>query len=112
MTLHASPTTPVFSEANFTYDGDGKRVKSVIGSDTTLFVGSHYEITGSSVTKYYYAGSQRSHWILNNTRVSWLYIDQAFVVAPFIDNYSLWLQFAKDDAKIPGQENYSMVYFK
>jgi hypothetical protein len=26
---------------------------------TTTFAGSHYEITGSTVTKYYFAGSQR-----------------------------------------------------
>jgi RHS repeat-associated protein len=45
--------------ALFTFDGDGKRVKSVAGSETTLFVGSHYEMTGSSVTKYYFAGAQR-----------------------------------------------------
>jgi RHS repeat-associated protein len=49
--------------AEFTYNGDGKRVKSVIGSETTLFIGSHYEITnpgvGQTITKYYFAGTQR-----------------------------------------------------
>jgi RHS repeat-associated protein len=49
--------------ANFTYDGDGRRVKSVMGSEITLFVGAHYEVTnpgtGQTVTKYYFAGSQR-----------------------------------------------------
>jgi hypothetical protein len=45
--------------AAFVYDGDGKRVKSVIGSETILFVGGHYEKQGSNVTKYYFAGSQR-----------------------------------------------------
>src|SRR5262245_38819210 len=35
-------------------------VKIIInGTMTTSFVGSYYEITGSTVTKYYYAGSQR-----------------------------------------------------
>jgi RHS repeat-associated protein len=52
-----------FSNAEFTYDGDGRRVKSVIatnvGSTTTYFVGSHYEVTGTSITKYYFAGTQR-----------------------------------------------------
>ena len=39
---------------------NGKRVKSVInGAETTYFVGAHYEVTGSSVTKYYFAGAQR-----------------------------------------------------
>jgi RHS repeat-associated protein len=29
------------------------------GSTTTYFIGNYYEITGSEITKYYYAGSQR-----------------------------------------------------
>jgi RHS repeat-associated protein/CSLREA domain-containing protein len=57
------PVLSVFANAAFTYDGDGKRVKSVMtmttAVNTTYFVGTHYEVTGSSVTKYYYAGSQR-----------------------------------------------------
>ena len=35
--------------ATFTYDGDGNRVKSVIGSTTSYFVGSHYESSGGVV---------------------------------------------------------------
>jgi hypothetical protein len=45
--------------ASFVYDGDGNRVKSTINGTTTTFIGQHYEVTGSTVTKYYYAGSQR-----------------------------------------------------
>jgi RHS repeat-associated protein len=45
--------------AAFTYDGDGNRVKSVVGSTTTLFVGSHYESSGGVITKYYLAGGTR-----------------------------------------------------
>jgi RHS repeat-associated protein len=45
--------------AQFTFDGDGRRVKSVIDGTTTYFAGGHYELTGSTVTKYYFAGSQR-----------------------------------------------------
>jgi len=47
--------------ASFTYDGDGKRVKAVEGSETILFVGAHFEIntTTSEVTKYYMAGATR-----------------------------------------------------
>ncbi len=46
--------------ATFVYDGDGNRVKSVIvGGATTYYVGNYYEVTGSTITKYYYAGSQR-----------------------------------------------------
>jgi RHS repeat-associated protein len=55
----ATPAPP-FSNAVFVYDGDGNRVKSTInGTLTTYFVGAHYEVTGSTITKYYYAGSQR-----------------------------------------------------
>jgi RHS repeat-associated protein len=45
--------------AQFTFDGDGKRVKSVIGSETILFAGGHYEKKGSTITKYYFAGASR-----------------------------------------------------
>jgi hypothetical protein len=58
-----TPIPSVFASAEFTYDGDGKRVKSVMtmsmAVNTTYFVGTHYEVAGSSITKYYYAGSQR-----------------------------------------------------
>jgi len=47
--------------ASFVYDGDGKRVKSVVGATTTAYVGSYFEWTGSTSTmvKYYYAGATR-----------------------------------------------------
>ncbi|MBI5825424.1 MAG: RHS repeat protein, partial [Chloroflexi bacterium] len=45
--------------ATFVYDGDGRRVESTINGTTTTFVGSHYEVTGGSVTKYYFAGASR-----------------------------------------------------
>ena len=45
--------------AAFVYDGDGARVKSVMDGATTIFVGSHYEKVGTSVTKYYMAGASR-----------------------------------------------------
>jgi len=61
--LPTPPPASVFTNAAFTYDGDGKRVKSDIttnlGTTTTYFVGNHYEVTEGVVTKYYYAGSQR-----------------------------------------------------
>ena len=38
--------------AEFKYDGDGTRVQSVINGAITKFVGA-YEVTGSTVTKYY-----------------------------------------------------------
>jgi hypothetical protein len=55
-----SPTPPPpFTSASFVYDGDGKQVKSIINGVTTVYIGAHYEMTGSQVTKYYFAGSQR-----------------------------------------------------
>jgi RHS repeat-associated protein len=37
------------------------------GSTTTYFIGNYYEITGSEITKYYYAGSQRVAMRKNGT---------------------------------------------
>jgi len=64
-----TPTTPpAFQSASFVYDGDGKRVKSIINSAIiTYFVGAHYEVSGSTITKYYYAGSQRIAMRSNGT---------------------------------------------
>jgi len=50
--------------AEFTYDGDGRQVKSVIDGVTTLYVGAHYEIKNpgsgqQEITKYYFAGASR-----------------------------------------------------
>ncbi len=44
---------------SFVYDGDGSRVKSTINGTSTYFIGAHYEMTGSTVTKYYFADAQR-----------------------------------------------------
>ncbi len=50
------------SMAAFGYDGDGVRVKQTLTTTTptsTYFVKNYYEVSGGSVTKYYYLGSQR-----------------------------------------------------
>jgi RHS repeat-associated protein len=41
------------------YDGDGVRVKAVVGATTSVYVGAYYEVTGGVVKKYYYAGGVR-----------------------------------------------------
>ena len=41
-------------------DGDGNRVKSILDGTTTTFAGTHYEVTGSAVTKYSYSGASRN----------------------------------------------------
>ncbi len=43
--------------AEYTYDGDGNRVKAVVNGETTFYPFPHYEeTTDSGYTKYYYAG--------------------------------------------------------
>ncbi|MBI3175910.1 MAG: RHS repeat-associated core domain-containing protein [Chloroflexi bacterium] len=50
--------TPFVRRAGF--DADGKRVKSVMDGETTLFVGAHYEVkNGNQITQYYLAGTTR-----------------------------------------------------
>jgi YD repeat-containing protein len=45
--------------ASYVYDGDGNRVKAVVNSTTSVYVGAYYEVTGGVVKKYYYAGGMR-----------------------------------------------------
>jgi hypothetical protein len=53
---------PIFSNAVFTYDGDGKRVKSVITTDvgtmTTYFVGTYYEVPDGVVANKLFTGQR------------------------------------------------------
>ena len=61
--------------ATFTYDGDGNRVKSVLGATTTLFVGSHYESSGGVVARYYLAGGTRVVMRTGSASFYWLLSD-------------------------------------
>ena len=45
--------------ANFAYDADGKQVIGTVNGVTTYYVGNHYEVKSSVVTKYYFAGATR-----------------------------------------------------
>jgi len=45
--------------ANVIYDSDRRRVKSTLNGTTTYLIGNHYELTGSTATKYCDAGTQR-----------------------------------------------------
>jgi RHS repeat-associated protein len=60
--------------AAFTYDGDGNRVKGVVGSITTVYIGNYFEWTGSTTTmkKYYYAGGQRVAVRTGSSTLNWL----------------------------------------
>jgi RHS repeat-associated protein len=56
----------------FVYDGDGNRVKSTINTTnpvTTAFIGNHteWDVSSSSLTRYYYAESTRVAMRKNNT---------------------------------------------
>ena len=58
--------------AAFVYNGDGQRVKSVIGSETTYFVNGYYEKKGSAITKYYPGGAVRKYTIPQNMSVEYV----------------------------------------
>ncbi len=64
------------TSASFTYDGDGNRVKSVMGNVTTYYVGNYFEWTDSTSTmvKYYYAGGQRVA-MKKGSVITWLFGD-------------------------------------
>jgi hypothetical protein len=56
------PVTLPALNASFTYDGDGKRVKSTINGTTTYFVGAHYEVSGLTITKYFWDRRKQIRW--------------------------------------------------
>jgi hypothetical protein len=56
-------------------------VKSIINSETTLFVGAHYEVRGSEVNKYYFAGATRIAMRTGST-VSFLLTDHPSTLPP------------------------------
>jgi RHS repeat-associated protein len=60
--------------ATFVYDGDGNRVKSIIGTTNTVYIGGYFEWSGSSSTmrRYYYAGGQRVAMRLGTTTLRFL----------------------------------------
>ena len=47
------------TQTDYTYNADNARVKKVVGSTATYYVGNWYEVTNSAATKYYYFGAQR-----------------------------------------------------
>jgi hypothetical protein len=54
---------------------DGNRVQSTINGTATTFVGNYYEVSGSTVTKYYMAGTGRAAMRTGST-VYYLLSDQ------------------------------------
>ena len=58
--LVAITNTLTFSVTRFVYDGSGARVMTINpDSSSTVFVGEHYEVEGSTTRSYYYLGGQR-----------------------------------------------------
>jgi len=57
--------------ASFVYDGNGQRVKGTVGGVTTTYIGNYAEWDGSSITRYYYAGTLRIA-INKSGTLSWL----------------------------------------
>ena len=45
--------------AQFIYNGDGQKVKSIVNGETIYLVNGYYEKKGSEITKYYLAGASR-----------------------------------------------------
>jgi len=70
--------TPQISQMTYTYDGDGRMVKSVLGDVTTYYVGAHYEkkVRGGQQNerKYYFAGANLIAMRENGT-LTWLLSD-------------------------------------
>jgi len=62
--------------ASFIYDGDGNRVKSVVGGATMVTIGDYFEWTGSASTvkSYYYAGGARVA-VRTGSSLNWILTD-------------------------------------
>lgn len=100
-------------------DGDGKRVKSVInGLATTYFVGTHYEVTGGVVTKYYYAGTQRIamrtggtlNYLLGDHLGSTSLVTDASGNNPIETRYKAWGEVRFESGTTPTKYTYTGQY--
>jgi len=62
--------------ASFIYDGDGNRVKSVVGGATMVTIGDYFEWNGSASTmkSYYYAGGARVA-VRTGSSLNWILTD-------------------------------------
>ena len=106
------------SLASFVYDGDGNRVKSVVGSTTTLFVGQHYETSGGVVTKYYAAGGTRVAMRQGST-FYWLFSDHLGSTSKVANSsgalhsqqlYTAWGQTRYTSGTLPTRYTYTGQY--
>jgi RHS repeat-associated protein len=104
--------------ASFVFDGDGNRVKSTIASTTTTFVGTYYEVTGSSVTKYYYAGTNRIA-LRNSSGVRYIFGDHLGSTSITADGsggnmirqlYKAWGEVRYSSGSLPTKYTYTGQY--
>jgi hypothetical protein len=104
--------------ASFLFDGDGNRVKSTINGTTTTFVGTYYEITGSSITKYYYQGSSRVAMRTSNG-VRYLFGDHLGSTSVTSDSsggnvirqlYKAWGEVSYSSSSLPTKYTYTGQY--
>ncbi len=58
--------------ATFVFDGDGKRVKGTVAGVTTVYIGDYYEVSGTTVKKYYSIRSDRSRCRSSRLSSDWL----------------------------------------
>jgi len=63
------------TDESYLYDGDGQRVRKVGGGVTTAYVNLFYELSGTTVTKYYYFNGQRVAVRQGNNPLYYLYSD-------------------------------------
>jgi RHS repeat-associated protein len=59
---------------SYLYDPDGQRVKKTVGSTNTYYISALYEISGSTVIKYYYFNGQRIA-MKKSTTLTYLHAD-------------------------------------
>jgi YD repeat-containing protein len=75
------------------YDGDGNRVKSVIGSTKTYYIANYYEFItsggNSTIKKYYYLAGQLV-CMRNNGTQKWLLSDHLGSMAVTANNVGAW----------------------
>jgi RHS repeat-associated protein len=104
--------------ASFVFDGDGNRVKSTIASTTTTFVGTYYEVTGSSITKYYYAGTNRIA-LRNSSGVRYIFGDHLGSTSITADGsggnmirqlYKAWGEIRYSSGSLPTKYTYTGQY--
>ncbi|MEW6248918.1 MAG: RHS repeat-associated core domain-containing protein [Nitrospirota bacterium] len=67
--------TSVGQTTQFVYDGDGGRVKKIVGTTTIRYIGKLYECENTSCTRFIFAGNQRIATVASNGAVHYWHPD-------------------------------------